>query len=153
MTILAFPNGEECSDDPCDTGTALSDLEPQFPASQVDFSLLRGPEWGEEWFKHRGRHGVTPEQLMDRAAALRKWIQAREEKEVVLVAHGNFNHFITGEVNEKGEETTGWWREAECRTYEFIDGDAGANLRETDDSVRRREMEVESEKAAEQGKN
>ena len=85
-----------------------------------------------------------------RAAKLRRWIKQRPEKEVVLVAHGFFNHYITGEVDEKGEQTTPWWSEAELRTYVFIeDGEAfvggdsqvngndGAPLQETEESLMR----------------
>lgn len=102
------------------------------------------------WWVHEGEFAFDPPALLERAAKLRRWIKQRPEKEVVLVAHGFFNHYITGEVDEKGEQTTPWWNEAELRTYIFVeDGDAfvgggnevngndGAPLQETEESLMR----------------
>ena len=49
-----------------------------------------------------------------------------------------FNHYLTGEVNDDGEQTTPWWKETEMRTYVFLDGGEDATLKETDESVLRR---------------
>lgn len=152
MVITAFPLGEEASANPCDTGLPLSELKEKFP-SGVDFSLLETPEWGEHWYRHTGPHAVTHPQLADRAVRLRQWIKDRPEGEVALVAHGFFNHYISGEVDGEGNQTTGWWREAECRTYEFVEGGEGAEVRETKGSIERRRGEEEAEKRAEEGKN
>lgn len=101
------------------------------------------------WWVHQGEYAFEPKALLARAAKLRRWIKARPEKEIVLVAHGFFNHYLTGDVNEKGEQTTPWWNEAELRTYTFVDGDAyvgggknvdgedGAAIQETEESLRR----------------
>ena len=101
------------------------------------------------WWVHDGEYAFEPKALLNRAAKLRRWIKNRPEKEVVLVAHGFFNHYITGDVNEQGEQTTPWWNEAELRTYNFVDGDAyvgggkdvegedGAAIQETAESLQR----------------
>ena len=103
------------------------------------------------WWVHEGDYAFEPKALLARAAKLRRYIKARPEKEVVLVAHGFFNHYITREVNEKGEQTTPWWDEAELRTYRFVDGEAyegggevidgaeGAAIQETEESLQRLE--------------
>ena len=105
------------------------------------------------WYVHEGEYAFEPKALLGRAAKLRRWIKNRPEKEVVLVAHGFFNHYLTGDVNEEGEQTTPWWNEAEVRTYAFVDGDAfvgggkvvdgedGAAIQETPESLKRFQKE------------
>ena len=70
---------------------------------------------------------------MDCTCSAGEWV-----KEVVLVSHGFFNHYLTGDVNDKGEQTTPWWEETELRTFSFVEGDKRAMIRETDESMRRR---------------
>lgn len=102
-----------------------------------------------------GEYASEPKALIARAAKLRRWIKARPEKEVALVAHGFFNHFLTGDVDGNGEQSTPWWNEAELRTYTFVEGDSlkdfpavvggtpdvngedGAMIRETTESLQR----------------
>ena len=96
-------------------------LRREFP-EQVDFDYVK---YG--WFVHEGDKAIDPKALIARAARLRRWIKERPEKEVVLVSHGFFNHFITGDVDENGEQTTPWWNEAELRTYTFVGPDSKAN--------------------------
>jgi len=50
------------------------------------------------------------------------------------VSHGFFNHYLTGDVNEKGEQTTPWWQETELRTFFFVEDDEQAMIRETEES-------------------
>ena len=105
----------------------------------------------EKWWVKEGEYANEPKALIARAAKLRRFIKARPEKEVVLVAHGYFNHYLTGDVNERGEQTTPWWAEAELRTFEFIEGGRAyedgpmvwegeevAMIRETEESLARR---------------
>lgn len=136
MTILAIPQAEEASDEPSDTGSPLDILKQDFPR-QVDFELME-----KGWFVHEGEFSTSPEALRARAAKLRHFIRARPEKEAVLVSHGFFLHYLTGDVNEKGEQTTGWWRETEIRTFNFEDEDGEeAAIVETSESVSARKAE------------
>lgn len=104
------------------------------------------------WWVHAGEYAFEPKALLSRAAKLRRWIKARPEKEIVLVAHGYFNHYMTGDVREDGYQTTPWWKEAEIRTYTFdtsneieayegggtmVDGEDGAAIKETEESLQR----------------
>ncbi|KAK0346597.1 hypothetical protein LTR02_008892 [Friedmanniomyces endolithicus] len=129
--ILALPMAEEASDDPCDTGSPVEVLKKEFP----DIVLFDHVEHG--WYLHEGEYAVDPKALNARAAKLRRFIRDRDEKEVVLVTHGFFAHYLTGDVNEKGEQTTGWWQETELRTFDFVDGGEKAVLRETGESLQR----------------
>jgi hypothetical protein len=93
---------------------------------------------------HEGEYANSPVALNARAAKLRRFIRDREESEVVLVSHGFFNHYLTGDVNEKGEQTTPWWGETELRTFMFVEQEEGheewsvAMIRETEESLLRR---------------
>jgi len=122
---------EEASDDPCDTGSPVEVLKKEFP----DIVLFDHVEHGR--YLHEGEYAVDPKALNARAAKLRRFIRDRDEKEVVLVTHGFFAHYLTGDVNEKGEQTTGWWQETELRTFDFVDGGEKAVLRETEESLQR----------------
>lgn len=70
---------------------------------EVDFDFLK-----EEWFLRQGEFSTDAKAVNERAKKLRKWIKQRPEKEIALVSHGFFNHFLTGEVNDQGEQTTPW---------------------------------------------
>ena len=122
---------EEASDAPSDTGSDVELLREEFP-SKVDFDHVK-----HGWWMKEGEYANEPKALIARAAKLRSWIKDRPEKEIVLVAHGYFNHYLTGDVDEKGEQTTPWWSEAELRTYRFVDGEDGAMIEETEDSLER----------------
>lgn len=122
LQIIALPMAEECSDAPSDTGSDSEFLKAEF-AENHGKSCVSFDHVSEGWYLHEGEYATDPAALIRRAAKLRRWIKARPEKEVVLVAHGFFNHYITGEVDENGEQTTAWWNEAELRTFTFVDGD------------------------------
>lgn len=123
---------EEASDDPCDTGSDPSELIKEFP--EVDFNHVK-----HGWWLHEGEYATDPTSLNMRAAKLRRWIRDRPEKECALVSHGFFNHYLTGDVNDRGEQTTTWWQETELRTFYFVDGDEQAMIKETEESLKRRE--------------
>ena len=90
---------------------------------------------------------IDPNSLRARATKLRQFIRDRPEKEVVLVSHGFFNHYLTGDVNEKGEQTTSWWQETELRTFTFVTGDDSAKIQETEDSRQDRDASEEVHEA------
>ncbi|KAK5137184.1 hypothetical protein LTR08_000689 [Meristemomyces frigidus] len=119
---------EEASEDPCDTGSEVEVLKQEYP-EKVDFDHVK-----HGWELHEGEYAVDPKSLNARAVKLRQFIKDRPEKEVVLVSHGFFNHYLTGDVNEKGEQTTSWWQETELRTFTFVQDDDSARIQETEES-------------------
>jgi len=123
---------EEASDAPSDTGREPDVLRKEFP-DIVDFNHVKAG-----WYIHEGDYAVDPKSLNTRAAKLRRFIRERREKEVVLVSHGFFAHYLTGDVNEKGEQTTPWWKETELRTFLFLNDGEEAMIKETDESMLRR---------------
>lgn len=48
---------------------------------------------------------------------------------------GFFNHYLTGDVDNNGKQTTPWWEETELRTFTFVDGDENAAIKETEESL------------------
>jgi len=112
-------------------GSPVDVLRKEFP----DIVLFDHVEHG--WYLHEGEYAVDPKALNARAAKLRRFIRDRDEKEIVLVTHGFFAHYLTGDVNEKGEQTTGWWQETELRTFDFVDGGEKATIKETEESLLR----------------
>lgn len=76
---------------------------------------------------------------MERARQLRCLIMARPEKHIVLVAHGSFNHCLTGNFEPDGTQTTRMWVNAECRSYTFDEASGEAALIvETEESKKNR---------------
>lgn len=145
--ILALPYAEEASDDPSDTGSEVEVLQKEFP-NQVDFNHVK-----HGWFLHDGDFATTPVALKARAAKLRRFIRDRPEKEVVLVSHGFFNHYLTSDVDDEGKQTTPWWRETEIRTFTFVDNDSEeAKIRETPESLTARMAEEAGLASADDGR-
>lgn len=149
LRIVALPYAEEASDAPCDTGSEVELLKVLFP-EHVDFDNVK-----HGWWVHEGEFAFDTKALISRAAKLRRWLKNRPERAIVLVAHGFFNHFLTGDVDEEGNQSTPWWNEAELRTYTFVedpnssdsaafigggsthDGEDSAMIKETEESLKR----------------
>lgn len=99
LRILALAGAQESSDAPCDTGSDVFKLVLEF-GETLDVSLLR-----EGWYEKKGINGTSEEALRERAARLRRFLRARPEKNIVLVSHGTFAHYITEHVDLKGHQT------------------------------------------------
>lgn len=145
LRVLATPLAQECTDETSDVGSAPDDVRKLFGEDQVDLSLVE-----EGWNSKEGEYATEPSIVMARAAKLRRWLRSRKEQEIVLVSHGRFAHFLTGHVNEKGEQTTGWWQDAELRSFTFVNEsndqiDDDAMIQETKES---RDRRAESGKAS-----
>lgn len=146
MTLLTLPEAQEIADLPCDTGSDVQLLEQEFRNEPVDFSLVT-----EGWTSKRGKWAAHSRAVEKRAQEVRKWLKARPEKNIVLVTHGGFLHYLTedwadsGKSNglsesEKGSveklirlaETGTGWANTEFRSYDFVD-EAGdnASIKET----------------------
>jgi len=98
--IVLLPYAQEATDLPSDTGSERAVIEQWF-GKLVDASLVE-----EGWNSNAGIYAPTPEALKQRASKLRAWLQARPEKTVAVVGHGNFWHYLTGEVDENGKQTS-----------------------------------------------
>ncbi|KAF7592242.1 hypothetical protein BBP40_000443 [Aspergillus hancockii] len=64
----------------------------------------------------QGRYAPIPEIIRKRARAVRSWLYARQEKEIVVVTHGAFLHYLT----EDWEDSWTGWANTEYRTYHIM---------------------------------
>ncbi|KAJ5798954.1 phosphoglycerate mutase-like protein [Penicillium pulvis] len=132
LKILALADAQESSDAPCDTGSDVFKLVSEF-GTTLDVSLLR-----ERWYEKKSLNNTSVEALRARAIRLRRLLRERPEKNIVLVSHGTFAHYITEHVDPQGHQTGEYWRNVMWRTYSFSSGDDGdAKLLETDESINR----------------
>lgn len=75
---------------PCDTGTDISVLEKEMAGKPVDLSRVEAG-----WNSKKGRWAPTADAIGTRAREVRQWLKARPEKDIVLVTHGGFLHYLT----------------------------------------------------------
>ncbi|KAF2235033.1 phosphoglycerate mutase-like protein [Viridothelium virens] len=138
--VLAIPRGQESSSQPSNTGHDPSTLKAEF-GKLVDFSLVQ-----EDWNSKEGLWAPDWHTVELRARQLRLLLRAREEKEIVVISHGNFLHHVTGNIDEQGRQTGGDWKNAEYRTYIFDPPDhEDALIQETEESYRARSADGPSE--------
>ncbi|KAF2089104.1 phosphoglycerate mutase-like protein [Saccharata proteae CBS 121410] len=134
--ILCVPRGQESSSDPADTGKSPDELALEF-GEIVDLRRCT-----EDWNSKNGRWASDVESLGQRAKELRQLLKERPEKEVVCVSHGDFLHHVTGNINDEGEQVGGDWKNAEFRSYRFVDdGGDDAMIEELEESVKMRDAE------------
>jgi broad specificity phosphatase PhoE len=98
--IVLLPYAQEATDLPSDTGSDRATIEHMF-GKLVDTTLVE-----DGWNSNTGIYAPTSEALKERASKLRAWLQARPEKDVAVVGHGNFWHYLTGEVDDDGNQTS-----------------------------------------------
>lgn len=96
--IILLPDAQEASDLPSDTGSEWGVLEGEF-GDAVDGGLV-----GEGWNSKKGEYASDVASLEARARRLRGWLRGREEREVAVVGHGLFWHFLVGEVDAEGRQ-------------------------------------------------
>lgn len=93
QTIIALPLAQETSHALCDTGRDLEALQKLFPEPKIDYQDVM-PDWNSKI----GNWSQDDAAVEGRATTLRDFLASRPEREVVLVTHGFFMHFLT-EVN------------------------------------------------------
>ncbi|KAL9572360.1 hypothetical protein ACKAV7_003561 [Fusarium commune] len=138
LQIVALPEVQEVSDMNCDTGSDLSVIKAEFQQQPVDFGLVE-PGWQIK----EGKCAPIIGSLMKRAEAARQWLSERPEREIVVVSHGGFLHFLTDDwvnaINPAGTD----WANAEVRSYTISHDEAeGPILCETKESRERRGVEL-----------
>ena len=138
--VLAVPRGQESSSQPSNIGRSPEVLKPEF-GNLVDLSHVK-----EDWNSKEGLWASDDRTLDLRARDFRLLLRARAEDEIVVVSHGNFLHHITGNIDDHGEQTGGFWKNAEFRTYYFDPLDhKDALMTETEESYKARLADGPSE--------
>ncbi|KAF9890750.1 hypothetical protein FE257_005619 [Aspergillus nanangensis] len=135
LTLL--PDLQEISDFPCDIGREVESLKNELKdlEASVDYSYV-----DDLWTSKEGRYTPNIQAIQERARAVRCWLNTREEKEIVVVSHGAFLHFLTEDWEDSYiEEATGW-KNAEYRTYNLQPKSCAddASMIETNESRQRR---------------
>lgn len=145
LKILAVPELQETSANPCDTGSDPSKLRAEFGtgpfADTVDFSRMH-----EGWNSKTGRWSPDKAAIAERARDARITLRSiaqgnNEDKEIIVVTHGGFLHFFTEDWEGFDLARGTAWLNTEYRSYEFVDPagqDSHAKLVETRESKARR---------------
>ncbi|KAH7153989.1 histidine phosphatase superfamily [Fusarium sp. MPI-SDFR-AT-0072] len=149
--IIAIPDAQETSDDPCDVGTDPSVLRKVVTESNwpVNLSLVQGG-WN---MKDLGsRYSPESNAIAARARDARIFIrqkirqlieQGDTDPHVALVTHGGFLHYFTDDWEDSWLNPGTGWKNCETRSYVFEqdvmkDTDMEARLTETMESRLRR---------------
>jgi broad specificity phosphatase PhoE len=131
--ILALPLAQEATDKPANTPSALTQLEQEF-GDRVDWR--RCMDVYVDYDSNAGTFAPDAKSLRARALKLRRFLRDRDEKEIVVVLHGDFLHYVTGDLHEDGSQAKGDWENTEFRSYRFfLEGSEDATLKETEESV------------------
>jgi broad specificity phosphatase PhoE len=95
--LIVDPNLQERSDLPCDTGSERAVLETTFPG--VDFGVLE-----DGWQSKEGPYAADDAAVQARADKVRKrlaevveGLKNEEKKDIVVVTHGVFMKFLSGD--------------------------------------------------------
>ncbi|PLB46310.1 phosphoglycerate mutase-like protein [Aspergillus steynii IBT 23096] len=137
--LVLLPDLQEISDFPCDVGTEVEELKARVRDLKVpiDWSFVH-----EGWTSKSGRYKPVTEIIEDRARDIRCWLSKRPEKEIAVVTHGAFLHFLTEDWEDSYTHEGTGWTNAEYRTFttkpKESSGMDDASLIETVESRRRR---------------
>lgn len=97
LPVIALPTAQETSALPSDTGSDVAVLRKEMAGKPVDLSLVP-----EGWNSKTGTWAAEAEALERRAREARRWLMARPEREVVLVTHGGFLHYLSEDWSDSG---------------------------------------------------
>ncbi|KAF2719226.1 phosphoglycerate mutase-like protein [Polychaeton citri CBS 116435] len=140
IKIIALPDLQETSDLPCDCGSTVEELKREFANKPIDFSLLE-PDWNSK----QGRWSTDKAAITGRARQARCWLRDRSEKNIVVVTHGGFLHFLTEDWTGSDLYPGTGWRNTEFRSYGISSGEpTQAHLVETTESRQRRQGKEKS---------
>ena len=149
--ILALPDAQETSDEPCDTGSdpsLLHDIvaENNWP---VDLSLIED-SWNVKTLENRysPRSSAIEARAHETRILLRQNIRELVrngdiDAQVVLVSHGGYLHYFTDDWEDSYQYPGTGWHNCETRSYVFeedlmTDKDEKARLIETIESRQKR---------------
>lgn len=97
--LIIDPDLQELSDHPCDTGSNRNVLEASFPG--VSFNVL-----DKNWQIKEGGQADDGQAIEARAkkvktqlAELVEKLRTEEKKDIVVITHGNFMQFLSGDPN------------------------------------------------------
>ncbi|KAI1762086.1 phosphoglycerate mutase-like protein [Hypoxylon sp. FL1150] len=110
--VVLLPEAQECNALPCDTGSSRETL-----AADPEFMVFNLDPLTPDWTSKHGFWAASEEALSRRARAVRQFLRARPEKNIVLVAHGDILRRITCRPGTGPSDYQ--WKNAEVRIFEF----------------------------------
>ena len=111
--VICLPEAQECLDFPCDCGSSKEELEQDPEFTDFDFSRLT-PGWNTK----TGFWASDPRSIANRTKWVRQFLRDRPEKNIVLVAHGDFLREITCDASGP---STYMWGQVEIQMFKFDD--------------------------------
>ncbi|KAH0273202.1 phosphoglycerate mutase-like protein, partial [Aureobasidium melanogenum] len=137
VKFLLVPFAQEIANQPCDIGYPQAELKQKIAAwlEQENFGFgIERMDWSlveEGWNSKAGPYAASLEAVTGRVAALRATLYAYPSEAVILVTHGAFLHFFTGDwASFDGAKGTGY-ENCEFREFAWETEDAqGIHLKE-----------------------
>lgn len=134
--ILALPLAQEATDLPANTPSDVQRLQKEF-GDVCNFH--RCSDVYTDFNTKKGKWASDGDSLKARALELRRFLRDCDEQEIVVVSHGDFLHYVSGDLDENDCQTHGDWQNTETRSYRFYPvGHEDALLQETEESVKLR---------------
>ncbi|KPM41158.1 hypothetical protein AK830_g5408 [Neonectria ditissima] len=120
--VVAIPELQEVSDSPCDTGSDAAILRREF-AGLVDLQrVYDGWNAVPEWVSWQAKIAELQARALRARLVLREMLQfAGEDEHVVVVTHGAFLHFFTGDYYGIVPPRATAWNNTEVRSFQFLD--------------------------------
>ncbi|KAF9700932.1 hypothetical protein EKO04_000887 [Ascochyta lentis] len=138
--ILALPLAQEATDKPANTPSSIERLKEEY-GDVTDFRRCMDSRL-DDYNTNTGKWAPDAKSLQARATELRSFLRELEEDEIVVVSHGDFLHYVSGDVDQDGEQLGGSWKNTELRSYRFWPvGHQDALMQETEESVTMRNAE------------
>jgi broad specificity phosphatase PhoE len=97
-TFLALPQLQECSNDPCDTGSSLDILKKHFPEVEFRDELFDSEDWLNK--SHGTPYDWDFDMLAKRAKFVRDYIRQQPDCEIIVMTHGGFARFMVNRWND-----------------------------------------------------
>jgi broad specificity phosphatase PhoE len=94
VPVILRAEWQENSAKPCDTGTAITEMEKEWP--QFDWSTV-DPEYPSK----KGLYEFSKRGLTQRGIEARKWLRNRPERIIAIVSHSGF--LRVGVSNSSGQ--------------------------------------------------
>ncbi|KAF3071087.1 putative phosphoglycerate mutase family protein [Daldinia childiae] len=149
IKVKLLPDLQEISPAPSSTGIPKSVLSSQYSGvHNLDMDDL-----DEYWYRKGFNTPYAPvvDRVEARARSARQYLRmlartaieaGKDDAHIVVVTHGEFAHWLTGDFRGVSETRNSGWRNTECRSYQIRDifgsGHSDPELVETGESIERR---------------
>ena len=92
LQVVTFPELQETSDLPCDTGSPIEELKREFADQPVSFDYIqRQPDW----YSKKGKWAAEAHAIEERCRVVRLWLREQLHQHIVVITHGGLLHFLT----------------------------------------------------------